>query len=87
MPHKPFHFDTAMKELDAITSWFEQSDMPLDEGLTKFERGMELATDLKKHLAQVENRVETIRERFGDSASLTSVPAKEPFDGQSDLLD
>jgi len=61
---KPFEFEKALSELEEITTWFESSDVDLDAGLVKFERGMELASQLKNHLASVENRVEKIRERF-----------------------
>jgi exodeoxyribonuclease VII small subunit len=64
MTTKPFEFEKALKELEEITSWFESSDVDLDAGLVKFERGMELASELKTHLAGVENRVEKIRVRF-----------------------
>lgn len=59
-----FEFEAALKELEQIAAWFERPDIDLDEGLVKFERGMELAQKLKEHLAGVENRVERIRRRF-----------------------
>ena len=59
-----FEFEAALKELEQIAAWFERPDIDLDEGLVKFERGMELAQRLKTHLADVENRVERIRRRF-----------------------
>jgi exodeoxyribonuclease VII small subunit len=67
---KKFKFDEAMKELEAITAWFESTDVDLDEGLVKFERGMELATKLKEHLSTVENRVEKIKVKFSAPAPL-----------------
>ena len=60
MTAKPFEFEKSLKELEEITAWFESADVDLDAGLDKFERGMELATQLKDHLATVENRVEKI---------------------------
>ncbi|GAC1369772.1 MAG: hypothetical protein NVSMB39_1950 [Candidatus Saccharimonadales bacterium] len=69
MTNKPFEFEKALKELEEITAWFESSDVDLDAGLAKFERGMELATELKTHLAGVENRVEKIRARFSAKAA------------------
>lgn len=77
MTSKPFEFEKALKELEEITAWFESSDIDLDAGLAKFERGMELATELKTHLASVENRVEKIRQRFSAKAAepLPSEPA------------
>lgn len=73
MNAKPFEFEKSLKELEAITAWFESSDIDLDAGLAKFERGMELAAELKSHLASVENRVEKIRQRF--SAQTANEPA------------
>jgi exodeoxyribonuclease VII small subunit len=70
-PDKPFEFDKALKELEEITRWFEQADTDLDAGLAKFERGMELANELKTHLAEVENRIEKIKRRFSGSGAAT----------------
>ena len=57
-------FAEDMAELEAITAWFEAGDIDLDESLTKFERGMELAAGLKKQLVAVENKVEKIKRSF-----------------------
>jgi exodeoxyribonuclease VII small subunit len=84
MTTKPFEFEKSLKELEEITAWFESSDVDLDAGLAKFERGMELATELKTHLAGVENRVEKIRARF--SAKATEAPASEVTTDQSGLF-
>ncbi len=78
---KPFEFDRALKELEEITQWFEQADIDLDAGLAKFERGMDLASQLKTHLAEVENRIEKIKRRFAEpaaSAPAESVPTEPP---------
>lgn len=64
MTAKPFEFEHALKELEEITLWFESSNVNLDQGLVKFERGMELASQLRTHLTEVENRVEKIKQRF-----------------------
>ena len=76
---KPFEFEKALKELEAITSWFESTEVDLDQGIAKFERGMELASELKTHLATIENRVEKIRARFSASgATPTTEPTAQP---------
>lgn len=85
MPQKPFYFEAAIKELEEITQWFESSEADLDEGLVKFERGMELATQLKQHLSTVENRVEKIKARFDGTRQQTL--AADPFSDETDLLD
>jgi exodeoxyribonuclease VII small subunit len=84
MTTKPFEFEKSLKELEEITAWFESSDVDLDAGLAKFERGMELATELKTHLAGVENRVEKIRARF--SAKASEVPVGEDTTDQAGLF-
>ncbi len=68
---KSFQFDRALHELEEITVWFESSEVDLDQALPKFERGMELAAQLKEHLEGVQNRVEKIRQRFAAPAEKT----------------
>ena len=59
------NFASAFEELEEITKWFDsQEQLDLDAGLKKFERGLELASELKKKLTQVENKVEEIKEKF-----------------------
>jgi exodeoxyribonuclease VII small subunit len=96
--NKPFEFEHSLKELEEITLWFESTDVDLDQGLVKFERGMELAGQLKNHLATVENRVEKIKQRFSaapeaapsapdalpDSPELEPAPVDDP--GQTGLF-
>jgi exodeoxyribonuclease VII small subunit len=77
---KPFEFERSLKELEAITLWFESADVDLDAGLVKFERGMELAGQLKTHLASVENRVEKIKQRFAAGAVPAAAPAESDID-------
>ena len=87
MTTKPFEFEKSLKELEEITAWFESSEVDLDAGLAKFERGMELATDLKTHLATVENRVEKIRQRFSAKPETTAQDYPPTSSGgQSDLF-
>jgi exodeoxyribonuclease VII small subunit len=73
-----FDFGDNLKELEAITAWFEGENIDLDEGLVKFERGMELANQLKKRLAETQNRVEQIKVKFEQPAA--PKPEDEPND-------
>ncbi|MCR4312083.1 MAG: exodeoxyribonuclease VII small subunit [Candidatus Uhrbacteria bacterium] len=57
-------FSDQFAELEEITEWFETADVDLDEGLKKFERGLELAKALKQKLADVENTVVTLKKKF-----------------------
>lgn len=80
-----FQFDAALKELESIAGWFESTEIDLDQGLVKFERGMELATKLKSHLASVENRVEKIKQKFAAPSGTEPVDPAEP--GPTNLFD
>ncbi len=64
MAKKTSSFAEAFRELEEITSWFETTEIDLDEGLKKFERGLELASVCKKKLAEVENKVVELKKKF-----------------------
>jgi exodeoxyribonuclease VII small subunit len=64
MSKKTSSFSQAFEELEEITAWFESSDVDLDEGLKKFERGLELASVCKKKLSEVENKVVELKKKF-----------------------
>lgn len=57
-------FAEAFAELEELTQWFETEEVDLDEGLKKFERGLELAQVCKKKLGEVENKVTTLKKKF-----------------------
>jgi exodeoxyribonuclease VII small subunit len=63
---KTFDFGQAYEELEAIIAWFEKGDVDLDEGLRKFERGLELARKCRARLKEVENKVTEIKVKFGE---------------------
>lgn len=60
------NFGETFSELEKITAWFERGDVELEEGLKKFERGLELAQKLKSRLKEVENKVTEIKAKFED---------------------
>lgn len=63
---KTFDFGEAYKELEEIIGWFEKEEVDLEEGLKKFERGLELAKGCKERLKEVENKVVQIKAKFGE---------------------
>lgn len=63
---KEFDFGKSYKELEDIIEWFETGDVDLDEGLAKFEKGLELAQQCKARLKDVENKVTKIKAKFED---------------------
>jgi exodeoxyribonuclease VII small subunit len=82
---KDFKFESAMKELEAITEWFERPDVELDQSLAKFERGLELSNALKTHLEEVENKVQKIKQKF-DTPLRPALTEPDFSDEQSDLF-
>lgn len=66
MAKKQSSFAQAFEELEEITAWFESAEVDLDEGLKKFERGLELANVCKKKLAEVENKVVELKQKFSE---------------------
>ena len=64
-PSKKINFAEAFGELEKITQWFEREDIDLEQGLEKFERGLELAKLLKERLAEVESKVKQIKVKAG----------------------
>jgi|GEM_PF-317005 exodeoxyribonuclease VII small subunit len=67
-------FGAKLAELETITAWFESDEVDLNAALAKFERGMQLADELKRELQQVENRVEKIKARFDAPADAPAAP-------------
>ena len=58
-----FKYSEALKELEAITTYLESSDVDLDEAIKKFDRGSELASQIEAHLKNAENKIKTIRSK------------------------
>ncbi len=53
---------SALKELEAITKWFEKDDdFDVEEGLVKVKEGVALVGELKERLAVVENEFRELR--------------------------
>jgi len=73
-------FGKAYKELEDIIEWFEREDVDLDEGLRKFERGLELAKACKTRLNDVENKVSQIKAKFGDMDAAAPAESDEDED-------
>lgn len=67
-PSKDQHsFSKMFDELERISKEFEQQDkLDIDASLKKFERGLEIASLLKKRLSDVELQVKKIKEKFSD---------------------
>ncbi|WP_338883251.1 MULTISPECIES: exodeoxyribonuclease VII small subunit [Xenorhabdus] len=53
-------FETALKELEEIVIRLESGELPLEDALNEFERGIQLARQGQKTLQQAEQRVQIL---------------------------
>ncbi|AKJ43888.1 exodeoxyribonuclease VII small subunit [Pragia fontium] len=63
MPKKapqPASFETALSELEHIVKRLESGDLPLEDALNEFERGIQLARQGQQQLQQAEQRVQIL---------------------------
>ena len=63
-------FEAAMAELEAIVERLEHGDLPLEESLKQFERGVELTRTCQAALKQAEQKVKVLTTRPGAEAVL-----------------
>ena len=54
-------FGKSFQELEDIAAWFERGEPDVEEGLKRFATAMEIASVLKTHLEEAQNRVHEIR--------------------------
>ncbi len=60
-------FEDSMQELESIVSAMEAGDMPLEEALTNFERGIQLANNSQQKLKQAEQKVDILLRQNGQN--------------------
>jgi exodeoxyribonuclease VII small subunit len=53
-------FDDILNELAGVVERLDQGDLPLEEALERFERGVNLAREGERILGQAEKRVEVL---------------------------
>ncbi len=63
---KKMEFKNAFEELEELVGEFETKEINLDDGLKKFERGLELAKFCRDHIEAVENKVVEIKKKYSD---------------------
>ncbi|WJG08411.1 exodeoxyribonuclease VII small subunit [Aliiglaciecola sp. LCG003] len=59
-------FEDAMQELEDLVSEMESGDLPLEQALAKFERGVVLARASQKMLKEAEQRVQILTNQDGE---------------------
>jgi exodeoxyribonuclease VII small subunit len=67
-------FEQALAELEAVVERLEHGELPLEDALKQFERGIELARNCQTSLKAAEQRVEILVRKAPDEEP-------EPFEG------
>ena len=62
---RPLDFETAMRDLEALVEQLEHGDLPLEESLAAFERGVMLTRTCQAALKEAEQKVEILLRRAG----------------------
>jgi len=67
---KSVDFEAAMAELEAIVERLEQGELPLEESLRQFERGVELTRSCQAALKMAEQKVQVLTTGTGGDRAL-----------------
>ena len=70
---KPVDFEKALAELERLVERLERGDVPLDEALHTFERGVALTRHCQAALQAAQQKVEILLKRSGQ-------PEVQPFE-------
>lgn len=70
------HFEENLNELDTIVTQLESNQLPLEEALKAFEKGVKISQDCQSVLTQAEQKVQILLDKQ-DGEHL------EPFDPES----
>jgi len=62
---KPLDFEAAMRDLEQIVEKLEHGDLPLEESLAAFERGVMLTRTCQTALKEAEQKVEILLKKAG----------------------
>jgi exodeoxyribonuclease VII small subunit len=62
-PSAAFDFEASMAELESVVARLEQGDVPLEEALAAFERGVALTRACQEALTGAEQKVEILLAR------------------------
>lgn len=64
---KETSFEETIKQLEAIVTQLENGDLPLDEALNEFEKGINLARSGQKQLNEAEQRIQILLSENSDA--------------------
>ena len=75
---QPPDFERALDELERLVERLEHGDLPLEEALRTFERGVQLTRHCQSALKAAQQRVEILLKRNGQAATEPFAASEEP---------
>jgi len=63
---QPLDFEAAMRDLEQLVERLEHGDLPLEESLAAFERGVKLTRSCQTALKEAEQKVEILLKKSGE---------------------
>jgi len=79
MQDKQLSFEAALEKLEAIVNQLEQDDLPLEQALEAFEKGIRLSRYCAQCLDQAEKRIEEL------TKGPEGTPELKPWDGDDEV--
>ncbi len=70
------NFEASLEELERIVKELEKGDLPLEQSLSLFERGMRLSAECKRQLEEAESRVEILMRKGSEMVAVPFNPDK-----------
>ena len=77
-PGKEPDFEQALAELEQLVERLERGDLPLDEALKTFERGVALTRHCQTSLKAAQQKVEILLKKNGGQAELQPFAGMDP---------
>ena len=71
---KPASFETGLTELEIVVKELENGELPLEQAIALFEKGVGLSDRCRQQLEEAETRVEILLKKNGQLKA-------EPFEG------
>jgi exodeoxyribonuclease VII small subunit len=71
-------FEAAIAELEAVVKKLEDGDLPLEQSLALYERGVQLSRFCHAQLEEAERRIEILNERGELKPAPASFAAEDP---------
>ena len=68
-------FESSLSELETIVEQLENGDLPLEESLKLFEKGVKLSRVCRDRLSEAERRIEVLMKDGNGNLSLTDLPS------------